>query len=558
MLLQTVLLGLFTLITIVKTEITCQQDYWSETIVIFLFKNVRFGTVPVRFGRSISPDWLNDTVQNIDEDISCIQLNISNLQEPPGGRPLLGDPMPSGLQSEDCLYLDIYVPVSAFQSETKPLPVVQEPDGPLYSGQSILNASNYQTIFITGNYRVGASGWLAGDYMQAVGQPNNGLYDQALLLEWVRDHVHLLHGDKDRVSAWGESAGASSIRHHLVREDGKQDPLFRTFAVQSPAFQWSWDNSPNGTLDNIYRLFSNLSGCGYIYNISCLRNASLAKLIEANQELFHQVKLKGYFPVGPAVDGDWIKSIPTVQFSQGNYWREIDSAIISHCANEAHSFTPNISTPEKVDEFLHDFFSGEKLEDVRTAIREQYNCTANFSGDFHLCLATTIQDAMFTCNTRDLFDAYPNMAHMMQYEFPIATLAYHASDLIPLFTNNKREVIELVGDLGDIYAWLLGDEIPWGYKRYFASFALSGDPNTGIEPPILQWPVADGSSDRLSNVMDVSWGFSLVDKFRLVKDNENKKSTCSFWTDIAKNITLLQLETDGKWQVSLPEDPDEL
>lgn len=242
-------------------------------------------------------------------------MKSDQIKNPPGGRPLFGDPKSDAeLQCEDCLYLDFYVPVSAFQSATELLPVIawfhggayslgsKNPIGPIYSGQSILNASNYQTIFITSNYRLGAFGWLAGDYMQTVGQPNAGLYDQALLLEWVQDYVHLVQGDKDRVSAWGESAGASSVLHHLIREDGGHDPLFSTYAVQSPAFQWAWDNSPDGELDIIYKTFSDLAGCGNKYDINCLINAPSEKLAWANSELFDEVHLKGFFPVGPSVD----------------------------------------------------------------------------------------------------------------------------------------------------------------------------------------------------------------------------------------------------------------
>ena len=193
----------------------------------------------------------------------------------------------------------------------------KNPVGPINSGLSILNASNYQAIFITGNYRVGAFGWLAGNYMQTREQPNAGLYDQALLLELVQKYIERVKGDKTRVSAWGESAGAGSILHHLIREEGKHDPLFKTFAVQSPAFQWAWDNSPGGELDAIYMKFSNLTGCGSKYDINCLRNATLKDLTCANQMLFDSVRQTGLFPVGPAVDGKWVKSIPTVAFSQG-------------------------------------------------------------------------------------------------------------------------------------------------------------------------------------------------------------------------------------------------
>ncbi|KAI1132448.1 carboxylesterase family protein [Nemania abortiva] len=590
MLLQTILLGFLAPVAAAQTETTCQPGsiptdtpapqlklpwgIWTATCYqpdnqIFLFKNVRFGAVPQRFGRSITPDWLDDTVQEITQDISCIQLNTSQLHEPPGGTPTIGNPRSSAeMQCEDCLYLDIYVPVSAFQSEAKLLPVVvwfygggfalgsKNPMGPIYTGQSILNASNYQTIFIAGNYRLGAFGWLAGDYMQAAGQPNAGFYDQALLLEWVRDYVHLIQGDKARVSAWGESAGAGSILHHLIREDGEHDPLFNTFVVQSPAFQWAWDNSPDGELDNNYRTFSNFSGCGYDYNIDCLRDAALEDLILANQELFGQVRLKGFFPVGPAVDGVWIKSIPAVRFSQGYYWRGIQSAIISHCANESHSFTPNITTQDEFNAYIDEFLPGPSLEDQRVAIKERYNCAVRFSGDFRRCLATVIQDSMFTCNTRDMFEAYPDISYMMQYAFPIAEFAYHATDLVPLFTNNKSEVEKIAGRA---YAVAMGEQIPRIYKNYFASFAITGNPNKGLAEPEVIWPIADGSSDRLSGVMNVSWAFWFPPlEFRLITDNQNAKSTCSFWTEIAKDIALPQVVIDSQERVPFTMGPGEL
>ena len=151
--------------------------------------------------------------------------------------------------------------------------------------------------------------------METVEQPNAGLYDQALLFEWVQEFISLVGGDNNQVSAWGESAGAGSILHHLVRKDGTVDPLFQTFFAQSPAFEWAWDNSPGGELDQMFTDFSKLANCGE-YDISCLREASVETVQAANQELFNTVRQTGLFPVGPAVDGNWIKSIPAVALSQ--------------------------------------------------------------------------------------------------------------------------------------------------------------------------------------------------------------------------------------------------
>lgn len=40
---------------------------------------------------------------------------------------------------------------------------------------------------------------------------NAGMYDQVQALEWVRDHIESFGGDKDRVTIFGESAGAASV-----------------------------------------------------------------------------------------------------------------------------------------------------------------------------------------------------------------------------------------------------------------------------------------------------------------------------------------------------------
>ncbi|KAI1806534.1 alpha/beta-hydrolase [Daldinia bambusicola] len=561
---QIILLGFLALANAVKTKQdlptlklpwgTWQATVYEEDEKIYTFRNVRFGAPPERFSRPSFPDEKSDALQNIVQDISCIQLDTSRMRNPPGGDKPIGDPRNGDvLETEDCLFLDVYVPASAFDSDTELLPVIvwinggayafgsKNPSGPIASGRSILNASEYQTIFIEGNYRLGAFGWLAGDYMQQVGQPNAGLYDQALLFEWVQEYVELVKGDKHRVTAWGESAGAGSVLHHLIREDGTKDPLFRTFAIQSPAFQWAWDNSPGGTLDTVYRNFSDLAGCGFEFDIDCLRNAPEKNLRNANQLIFRSFPLTGLFPVGPAVDGDWVKSIPAVAFSEGKFWNDIDSAIISHCANESYGFTPVVTSESEFDTFLENSFPGSHLKPQRDAVKKHYNCEELYDGDFYACLSTIVRESSFTCNTRDLFEAYPAVSYMMKYSFPTSSLAFHASDLYPLFTESAEEVIAALSDsIGEgnatLYAKLLyGLEIPQVYKNYFASFALTGDPNEGLLSPNKQWLVADGSSELLSNVMEVS--FDIFGAFSLATDDQNSKSSCSFWTEIAKELS---------------------
>ena len=266
-------------------------------------------------------------------------MNASEPCAPNGADLVLGKSCKPPLEttfSEDCLFLDIYVPLAALSAAPNSVPVVVWFYGgafvygsksefdittfPLYSGDGPLGAAKEPLIFVAGNYRLGAFGWLAGATMEQVGLTNAGLHDQRRVLEFVQDNIHLVKGNSSAVSAWGESAGAASILHHLVAQDGQdgqQDPLFSKAVLQSPAYQWQWDNSTNGTLDKAYQRFASLSECPD-YSIECLQNASIDTLSAANQELFRNETLcNGIFLVGPSVDKDLITTLPAVAFSEG-------------------------------------------------------------------------------------------------------------------------------------------------------------------------------------------------------------------------------------------------
>ncbi|MGW5861050.1 carboxylesterase/lipase family protein [Streptomyces sp. NPDC055239] len=62
-------------------------------------------------------------------------------------------------------------------------------------------------VVVTFNYRVGLEG-----FGQFEGAPaNRGLLDQVAALEWVRDNIRAFGGDPDRVTVFGQSAGAGSV-----------------------------------------------------------------------------------------------------------------------------------------------------------------------------------------------------------------------------------------------------------------------------------------------------------------------------------------------------------
>ena len=149
--------------------------------------------------------------------------------------------------------------------------------------------------------------------MERDGLPNAGFYDQRAVLQWIQDYIQLVGGDKTQVSAWGESAGAGSIMHHLTAFGGTQDPLFSKAMLQSPAFAISFDR--RGMVEDVFQNFASLAGCAR-QGLACLRAADAATLQNANTALNEQGQ-EGTFAVGPTADGSWVRQLAILEYETG-------------------------------------------------------------------------------------------------------------------------------------------------------------------------------------------------------------------------------------------------
>ncbi|RZC36248.1 COesterase and/or Abhydrolase 3 domain containing protein, partial [Asbolus verrucosus] len=129
------------------------------------------------------------------------------------------------LGSEDCLFINVYVPkLSKFNKQLLPTMVF------IYGGGFEAGFSNYNlygpdhllernVVVVTFNYRLGILGFLSTGDLVVPG--NNGLKDQVLALKWVRDNIRSFGGDPNQVTIFGQSAGSASVSYHM------QSPLSR-------------------------------------------------------------------------------------------------------------------------------------------------------------------------------------------------------------------------------------------------------------------------------------------------------------------------------------------
>jgi carboxylesterase type B len=55
----------------------------------------------------------------------------------------------------------------------------------MYDPTALIKASRNRFIWVAGNYRLGAYGWLAGTTMERESSPNVGLYGELIPIGWL-------------------------------------------------------------------------------------------------------------------------------------------------------------------------------------------------------------------------------------------------------------------------------------------------------------------------------------------------------------------------------------
>nr|XP_020456823.1 bile salt-activated lipase-like [Monopterus albus] len=198
-----------------------------------VFKGVPFAEIPGRFQKpKPHPGW-DGVMKTTEFKKRCLQLNLL---------------MTDTRGSEDCLYLNIWVP--HFGSVANDLPVMvwhfgggflvggsmgaNFLDNYLYSGQEI--AERGKVIVVTLGYRVGTLGFLSTGDSELPG--NYGLWDQQAAIAWVHRNIRSFGGDPDNITIFGESAGGASVSFQTLTPHNKG--LIRRAISQSGVALCPW------------------------------------------------------------------------------------------------------------------------------------------------------------------------------------------------------------------------------------------------------------------------------------------------------------------------------
>ncbi|XP_052869376.1 neuroligin-2 [Anopheles cruzii] len=128
-------------------------------------------------------------------------------------------------QSEDCLYLNIYVPTQAGSRESsnsQKFAVMVFVHGESYTWNSgnpydgSVLASFGQILVVTINYRLGILGFLNANVDRFSKAPANyGLMDVIAALHWIQENIEAFGGDPKSVTLAGHGTGAACV-HFLI------------------------------------------------------------------------------------------------------------------------------------------------------------------------------------------------------------------------------------------------------------------------------------------------------------------------------------------------------
>uniref|UniRef100_A0A8D3DQH6 Neuroligin 4 X-linked a n=1 Tax=Scophthalmus maximus TaxID=52904 RepID=A0A8D3DQH6_SCOMX len=236
-------------------------------------------------------------------------------------------------QSEDCLYLNIYVPTedgadsnsqgADFHSNgdihdengLKPVMVYihggsyMEGTGNMIDGSILASYGN--VIVITINYRLGVLGFLSTGDQAAKG--NYGLLDQIQALRWIKENIQAFKGDPKRVTIFGSGAGASCVS--LLTLSHYSEDLFQKAIIQSGTALSSW--AVNYQPAKYTRALAEKVGCNMLDTIDlveCLQNKNYKELIEQ-----YITPAKYHIAFGPVIDGDVIPDDPQILMEQGEF-----------------------------------------------------------------------------------------------------------------------------------------------------------------------------------------------------------------------------------------------
>lgn len=412
------------------------------------------------------------------------------------GSSCFGSPLP-GLDwmkanfSEDCLNLNVWTGATE-PEERRPVMVWVHGGGFVFGSSCFPNTDGSRlasagSVVVSFNYRLGVFGFLAHPELDAEGSAsgNFGLRDQIAALLWVKHNIAAFGGDPDRVTLFGESAGAHAIG--LLMAAPAAAGLFHRAIGQSGA----WWDSEHGSIETREEArargiaLANRLGGGSVAKLRALPPEELSRKTAWNFLLD-----PGATAFAPNIDGEVVPISPGQTYAEG---RQHKIPLLAGWNAEEHSYFGARALPAKPAAF-------------RAAAARQFGPDA--MAEFDACYPsadkaetqrsadTLIGDLVISEQTWEWLGEHratggaPVYGYQFDYESPYSPKALHTAEIPFIFGNLLPSPQRPKGLPSGAEDRHLSDVM----IGYWTNFAASGDPNG---PNLPHWPRYDGAGTQV-------------------------------------------------------------
>lgn len=472
---------------IIKTEDGLIQGFVKENVRSFI--GIPYARPPLGEFRFKTPKpnipWTNilnaTTIRNV-----CLQP--STRSTPP---------------NEDCLYLNIHVPIS----RDSKLPVMiwfhggsyVHGSGDLYDGDHI--SRNEKAIVVTVNYRLGLLGFLYVEELEK-DEPTGlyGVLDQRAAIAWVKRNIENFGGDSNQITIFGESAGGTSILFHLVSPKSFQ--FYNRAIVQSGTTSYFTKQQARFTSVEVLRKL----GC--TMNVAeCLRRVSSADIIRVQKSIV-STSINSMPIWRPVLHSEEFPLDYMEAFKSGRFNKV--PVLIGANLNEACYFLcpqyQNLTIPQyyALTALEYGFERGRK-------IIEFYN--ANEFPSPKMAASDLVTDYMFKCPARNIIDEISKYVSSYLYNF----------EFFSGYSNSC---------FGVAHAYELPYIFPNVLKRYFGNYQLKPHEEEFGKKMLKMWvEFVSGNTNGFIKYSSENSQFTIINKENTIQTNYRNRF-CEFWNKL--------------------------